>query len=32
VFAIADEAKKQGIAFEGHVPDSVRASEMSEAG
>jgi imidazolonepropionase-like amidohydrolase len=32
VFAIADEAKKQEIAFEGHVPDSVRASEMSEAG
>jgi imidazolonepropionase-like amidohydrolase len=32
VFAIADEARKQGIPFEGHVPDSVRASEMSEAG
>jgi imidazolonepropionase-like amidohydrolase len=32
VFAIADEARKQGIAFEGHVPDSLRASEMSEAG
>ena len=32
VFAIAKEAKKQEIAFEGHVPDSVRASEMSEAG
>jgi imidazolonepropionase-like amidohydrolase len=32
VFAIAEEAKKQEIAFEGHVPDSVRASEMSEAG
>jgi len=32
VFAIADEAKKQEIAFEGHVPDSVRASEMSEVG
>src|SRR5437899_256729 len=32
VFAIADEAKKQQIPFEGHVPDSVRASEMSEAG
>jgi imidazolonepropionase-like amidohydrolase len=32
VFAIADEAKKQGMAFEGHVPDAVRASEMSEAG
>src|SRR5882762_6372441 len=32
VFAIADGAKKQEIAFEGHVPDSVRASEMSEAG
>lgn len=32
VFAIADEAKKQGISFEGHAPDSVRASEMSAAG
>ena len=32
VFAIADEAKKEGIAFEGHVPDAVRASEMSAAG
>jgi len=32
VFAIADEAKKQHISFEGHVPDSVRAGEMSEAG
>jgi len=32
VFAIAEEAKKQEIAFEGHVPDSVRASEMSERG
>ena len=32
VFAIADEARKQEIPFEGHVPDSVRASEMSDAG
>lgn len=32
VFAIAEEAKKQGIAFEGHVPDAVRAREMSDAG
>lgn len=32
VLAIADEAKKEQINFEGHVPDSVRASEMSEAG
>src|SRR5215475_13671369 len=32
VFAIADEAKKQGITFVGHVPDAVRASEMSAAG
>ena len=32
VFAIADEANKKGIRFEGHVPDSVRASEMSDAG
>jgi len=31
-FAIADEAKIQEIPFEGHVPDSVRASEMSNAG
>jgi len=32
VFAIADEARKQNITFVGHVPDSVRASEMSNAG
>jgi len=32
VLAIADEAKKQEIPFEGHVPDAMRASEMSEAG
>jgi imidazolonepropionase-like amidohydrolase len=32
VFAIADEARKQEIPFAGHVPDSVRASEMSAAG
>jgi len=32
VFAIADEAKKQDIPFEGHVPDAVRAGEMSNAG
>ena len=32
VFAIADEARKQGISFVGHVPDSVRASEASSAG
>ena len=32
VFAIADEAKKQGISFAGHVPDAVRASEASNAG
>src|SRR5579859_468081 len=32
VFAIADEAKKQGITFVGHVPDAVRASEASNAG
>ena len=32
VFAIADEAHNQGITFVGHVPDSVRASEMSNAG
>jgi imidazolonepropionase-like amidohydrolase len=32
VFAIADEARKLGITFVGHVPDSVRASEASNAG
>jgi imidazolonepropionase-like amidohydrolase len=32
VLAIAEEAKNQEIPFEGHVPDAVRASEMSEAG
>ncbi len=31
-FAIADEAKKDGIAFEGHVPDAVRASEAIASG
>ena len=31
-FAIADEAKKQGIAFDGHVPDAIRASEAIAAG
>jgi hypothetical protein len=31
-FAIADECKKQKIAFEGHVPDAIRASEASNAG
>ena len=31
-FAIADEAKKRGIAFEGHVPDAIRASEAVAAG
>ena len=32
VFAIAEEARKQRISFVGHVPDSVRASEASNAG
>ena len=32
VFAIADEARRQRMSFVGHVPDSVRASEMSNAG
>jgi imidazolonepropionase-like amidohydrolase len=32
VFAIADESRKKGIPFVGHVPDSVRASEASNAG
>lgn len=31
-FAIAAEAKKQGIEFEGHVPDAIRASEAVTAG
>ncbi len=31
-FAIADESKKQGIPFEGHVPDAVSAEEASNAG
>jgi imidazolonepropionase-like amidohydrolase len=31
-FAIADEAKKRGIAFDGHVPDAIRASEAVAAG
>jgi len=31
-FAIADEAKKQAIPFEGHVPLSVSAEEASNAG
>ncbi len=31
-FAMADEAKKQGIPFAGHVPLSVRAAEASDAG
>jgi Amidohydrolase family len=31
-FAAADEAKRIGIPFVGHVPDAVRASEASNAG
>lgn len=31
-FAIADEAKKQGIAFAGHIPQSVTVIEAAEAG
>jgi hypothetical protein len=31
-FAIADQAKKRGIEFEGHVPDAIRASEAVSAG
>jgi imidazolonepropionase-like amidohydrolase len=31
-FAIAAEAKKVGIEFEGHVPDAIRASEAVNAG
>jgi imidazolonepropionase-like amidohydrolase len=32
VQAIAEESKKEEIAFEGHVPDAVRAEAMSDAG
>jgi hypothetical protein len=31
-FAIADEAKTQGLPFAGHIPDSVSAVEASDAG
>ena len=31
-FAIADESKKLGIPFEGHVPDAIRAAEAIAAG
>ncbi len=31
-FAIADESKKQGIPFAGHIPWSVSATEVSNAG
>jgi len=31
-FAIADECKRQGLAFAGHVPSSVSAEEASNAG
>ena len=31
-FALADEARKQGIPFVGHVPQTVTASEVSNAG
>lgn len=31
-FAIADEARKVGLPFEGHVPDGVRATEAVAAG
>jgi len=31
-FAIAEEAKKQGMVFAGHVPDVVSAAEASDAG
>ena len=30
--AIADEAKKHGLPFDGHVPDAIRASEAIAAG
>jgi hypothetical protein len=31
-FAIAEESKKQGLPFEGHVPDAVAVAEASDAG
>jgi imidazolonepropionase-like amidohydrolase len=31
-FAIAKEAKRQGLAFAGHVPETVSAAEASDAG
>ncbi len=31
-FAIAEEAKKDGIEFDGHVPDAIRAAEAINAG
>ena len=31
-FAIADESKKQGIAFAGHIPQSITVAEAAEAG
>lgn len=31
-FAIADEAKRQGVTFAGHVPNVVSAAEASDAG
>jgi imidazolonepropionase-like amidohydrolase len=31
-FGIADEARKQGLSFEGHVPFAVSAAEASDAG
>lgn len=31
-FAIADEARKRGIPFEGHVPELITAAEASNAG
>ena len=31
-FAVADEARKQGISFEGHLPLDVDAAEASDAG
>jgi len=31
-FAVADEAKRQGIPFAGHVPESMNAGEVSDAG
>jgi hypothetical protein len=31
-FAISDECRKRGLKMVGHIPDSIRASEVARAG